>query len=70
MESRLACVVPNMSQLCARLGAWLNRKKSVEDLYRGEAREHQEALELFAGDELQETIDKWIERGRLNKQRK
>ena len=30
-------------------------------------RQHKETLGLFAGDELQETIGKWIERGKLNK---
>jgi acyl transferase domain-containing protein len=68
MEWRLACVVEDVPQLCARLEAWLGGDKAVEDLYQGQARQHKEALGLFAGDDdLQEAIAKWIERGKLNK---
>ena len=67
MEWRLACVVEDLPQLCARFEAWLNGDKAVEDLYQGQARQNKEALGLFAGDELDETIGKWIERGKLRK---
>ena len=67
MECRLACVVEALPQLCGRLRAWLNGDEAVEDLYQGQARQHKDALQLFAGDELEETIGKWIERGKLGK---
>jgi acyl transferase domain-containing protein/acyl carrier protein/SAM-dependent methyltransferase len=67
MECRLGCVVEDLPQLCTRLRAWLDGDKSVEDLYQGQVRQHKEALGLFTGDELEETISKWIERGKLNK---
>ena len=67
MECRLGCVVEDLPQLCTRLRAWLNGDKPVEDLYQGQVRQHKDALQLFTGDELEETIGKWIERGKLDK---
>jgi acyl transferase domain-containing protein/aryl carrier-like protein len=68
MDWRLACVVQDPEQLCARLGEWLAGGKAIKDLYQGQVRQHKETLGPFLADEdMAQTIDAWIAKGKLGK---
>ncbi|MET0335415.1 MAG: type I polyketide synthase, partial [Rhizobacter sp.] len=66
MEVRLAVVVASLDQLRHKLDAYLVGK-SADELYRGEVKRNKEALTVFSGEELQETVGKWIQHGKLDK---
>ncbi|HEX6159481.1 MAG TPA: polyketide synthase dehydratase domain-containing protein, partial [Thermoanaerobaculia bacterium] len=68
MEHRLALTVSSMSELEAKLGAFLEGRSGVDGLHRGEVTRNSETLALFRGDEeLREAIAKWMQRGKWSK---
>ncbi|MET0333045.1 MAG: SDR family NAD(P)-dependent oxidoreductase, partial [Rhizobacter sp.] len=67
MEVRLAWVVDSLAQLRHRLDDYLEGK-NADELYRGEVKRNKEALAVFTADEdLQEAIDAWIAKEKLEK---
>ncbi|ASZ12882.1 hypothetical protein CK934_18935 [Chitinophaga sp. MD30] len=67
MEERLAIVTTTISDLSARLAALLAGETIIEDVYRGQVKNNKETLSVFADEELQEAIEKWLEKGKLGK---
>jgi polyketide synthase PksL len=67
MEERLAFSVSSFDQLRDGLHAWLDGRRDVTHAYRGRAQSGG-ALALFDTDaDLQATIDRWFETGRLDR---
>ena len=68
MEERLGLLVHSLQKLKEKLQNFLEGKEDVEDLYRGQAKQSKDALAVFTADEeIQEAINKWIERKKHNK---
>ncbi|MES2739634.1 MAG: SDR family NAD(P)-dependent oxidoreductase, partial [Pseudomonadota bacterium] len=68
MECRLACVAASVEEVKSRLSAYVRGDANVAGLVRGEAKRNREALALFTADqELEEAIEKWVQRGKLEK---
>ena len=68
MEERLAVMVRSLEELQEKLKRFLEGQDGIEDLYRGQVKGNQETLAVFTADEeFQETIDKWIKRGKYSK---
>jgi polyketide synthase PksM len=68
MEERLAVIVRSIAALREKLAGFLEGRDGIEDLYRGQVKRNQEALAVFAADEeLQEAIDKWVQRKKYTK---
>ena len=68
MQERLGLIVRSMEELEEKLGAFIDEKEDVEELYRGQVKRNKDTLAVFAADEdMQETIDKWISKGKYNK---
>ena len=68
MEERLAFLVRSAQELEDKLKGFIEGRNDIEDLYRGQVKRHKEALAVFATDEeLQEAIDKWIQREKYSK---
>ena len=63
MEERLAVIVHSIKELKEKVGAFAEGKEGIEELYRGQAKRNKDSLDIFAVDEeLQDAVDKWIER--------
>jgi polyketide synthase PksN len=68
MEERLALTAGTLRELEEKLQSYLDGLENIEELYRGQVKRNQETLAVFAADEeLQEAIDKWIQRGKYTK---
>ena len=68
MEERLAIVAGSIKEFQEKLQKFVQGDNDSVDIYRGQARVHQETLHDFTTDvELQEAVDKWIERGKYEK---
>jgi acyl transferase domain-containing protein/acyl carrier protein len=68
MEERLAMVVSSLQELNEKLEAFLAEQDTVENLYRGQVKRNQETLDMFIADEeMQEAIQKWIQRKKYGK---
>jgi len=68
MEERLAVMATSMKELEEKLTSYREGKEVSEDLYRGQVKRNKETLAVFAADEeLQEAIDKWIQRRKYAK---
>nr|DAC82026.1 TPA_exp: polyketide synthase [Kiritimatiellota bacterium] len=68
MEERLGLVVGSVEKLGEKLKGFLEDQDDVEDLYRGQVKRNKETLAVFTADEeFQETINKWIQRGKYSK---
>uniref|UniRef100_UPI0007A9364D Putative mixed polyketide synthase/non-ribosomal peptide synthetase n=1 Tax=Brevibacillus brevis (strain 47 / JCM 6285 / NBRC 100599) TaxID=358681 RepID=UPI0007A9364D len=68
MEERLALMVSSLSELVEKLQSFLAGDDSIADLYRGQAKRSRETADIFAGDEeLQEAIEKWMQRKKFAK---
>ena len=68
MEERLGVIVHSLKELEDKLEASLEGREDVEDLYRGQVKRNKETLAVFTADEeLQEAINKWLERKKHNK---
>ena len=68
MEERLALQVSSFAELAEKLNKYLQEPHERGDWYRGQAKQHAEIMALLgAGEELQEIIDKWVQRGKYDK---
>ena len=68
MEERLAIIVRSRRELEEKLSGYAEGDDTIEDLFRGQAKRHKETLAVFIGDEeLQEGINKWIQRKKYEK---
>ena len=68
MEERLAIIVRSLQELEEKLEGFVEGQKDIEDLYRGQVKRNDDTLAVFAADEeLQEAIEKWIQRGKYSK---
>ncbi|MEM7125457.1 MAG: SDR family NAD(P)-dependent oxidoreductase [Chloroflexota bacterium] len=68
MECRVAFVVNEIATLRSQLSAYIAGEKSMDYLYQGQVNEERKTMGVFAQDEdLQETLHKWILKGKLSK---
>ncbi|SKB15922.1 hypothetical protein PL11201_80232 [Planktothrix sp. PCC 11201] len=68
MEERLALIVHSLDELKQKLSRFIARETGIEDLYRGQVKGNKKSLALFTDDdELQEAIEKWIQRRKFAK---
>jgi acyl transferase domain-containing protein/thioesterase domain-containing protein/acyl carrier protein len=68
MEERLGLIVRSLDDLKQKLNGFVAREFNIEDMYRGQVKGHKKLLALFTSDdELQEAIEKWIQRGKFAK---
>ena len=68
MEERLGLIVTSIEELQEKLNGFLENQDDVKDLYRGQVKRNRETLAVFAADEeLQEAMDKWIQRRKISK---
>lgn len=63
MDERLAVIVTSLQDLKEKLEGYLHRKIDLIDLYRSQGKKQKNILTLLrSNEELQEAVDKWIER--------
>ncbi|MFG0214768.1 amino acid adenylation domain-containing protein, partial [Brevibacillus porteri] len=68
MEERLALMTSSLTELVEKLRSFLAGNESIVDLYRGQVKRGRETADIFAGDEeLQEAIEKWMQRKKFSK---
>ncbi|WP_155985327.1 ketoacyl-synthetase C-terminal extension domain-containing protein, partial [Paenibacillus maysiensis] len=68
MEERLAVVAGSVQQLVRKLEAFISGQEEISKLFRGQVKGNRDTFSLFAADEeLQEAIEKWIQRRKLSK---
>ena len=68
MEERLAFIAQSTEDLQEKLKGFIDSQEDVQDLYRGQVKRNKDTLAVFAADEeLQEALDKWIQRGKYSK---
>ncbi|VXD25119.1 SDR family NAD(P)-dependent oxidoreductase [Planktothrix paucivesiculata] len=68
MEERLGLIVHSLDELKQKLSRFIARETGIEDLYRGQVKGNKKSLALFTDDdELQEAIEKWIQRRKFAK---
>ncbi|ATF14554.1 non-ribosomal peptide synthetase [Brevibacillus brevis X23] len=68
MEERLALMTSSLTELVEKLRSFLAGDNSITDLYRGQVKRGKETADIFAGDEeLQEAIEKWMQRKKFSK---
>lgn len=63
MEERLGVMVNSVSELKETLAAFCSGAVNIENFYQGRVKDNKEILGLFSSnEELQEAVDKWIQR--------
>ncbi|ABQ27260.1 SDR family NAD(P)-dependent oxidoreductase [Geotalea uraniireducens] len=68
MEERLALIPQSVQELSEALTKYCEGREGIEKLYRGQVKPNKEALSVFSMDEeLQEAIEKWMERGKYSR---
>jgi polyketide synthase PksN len=68
MEERLGVITGSIEELAGKLEAFLEGQSGIDDLYRGQVKRNQDVLTVFTADEeMQEAIQKWIERKKYGK---
>jgi polyketide synthase PksN len=67
MEERLAVVVSSLQELEEKLGIFLNGQDGIEDLYQGKVKRDDHLAILAVDEEMQEAIQKWIQRKKYGK---
>ena len=68
MDERLAFTVDTIHELEKKLKSFTSDNHCGQDMYRGQVKQNKEAVQVFAKDEeLQEAIDKWIQRKKYTK---
>ena len=68
LEERLGFVVESLEELQEKLKGFVQGQNSVEKMYLGQVKPTKETLAVFTVDEeLQEAIDKWIQRRKYGK---
>ena len=61
MDERLAVMVTSLEELKEKLNRFSDGRDDIEDLYRGQVKRNKKLLAtLMAGDEFQETVDRWF----------
>jgi len=68
METRLAMITDSKEDLCLKLQKFIVDDDLMEDIYIGDVRREKDALTVFESDEeFNQTIDRWITRGKYSK---
>jgi polyketide synthase PksN len=68
MECRLAILTTSIEDLRVKVTRLIEGEQRIPDVYRGEVKRNKEALALFRDDqELQEAVEKWMQRGKYSK---
>ncbi|WP_369751182.1 SDR family NAD(P)-dependent oxidoreductase [Brevibacillus sp. BC25] len=68
MEERLAVLAGSVKELQQKLTAYVEGQEHIADLYRGQVNRNQEMLDILTSDdEWEETIARWMERGKYSK---
>ncbi|WDF48900.1 SDR family NAD(P)-dependent oxidoreductase [Paenibacillus sp. KACC 21273] len=70
MEERLAMRVSSINELVTLLNKYIEQDDSSwnEDIYTGQVKRDQEVLEFLTADEdMQETVQRWLEKGKYHK---
>ncbi|MGF9908252.1 SDR family NAD(P)-dependent oxidoreductase [Brevibacillus porteri] len=68
MEERLAVLAGSVKELQQKLTAYVEGQVHIADLYRGQVNRNQEMLDILTSDdEWEETIARWMERGKYSK---
>ncbi|HWP96053.1 MAG TPA: SDR family NAD(P)-dependent oxidoreductase, partial [Syntrophomonadaceae bacterium] len=68
MEERLGMTIGSLKELEEKLQGFVNNTDNLQDVYRGQVKRNKDALAVLAMDEeMQETIDKWIDRKKYSK---
>jgi len=68
MTERLGFMVSSVAQLRDKLNAYINNEQNIEHLYQGQVNRNNKETQIFNQDEdMQEAIEKWIERKKLSK---
>ncbi|MFD1990497.1 SDR family NAD(P)-dependent oxidoreductase [Paenibacillus nicotianae] len=70
MEERLAMRVSSIDELVTQLNHYIEQDESVwnENIYTGQVKRDQEVLEFLTADEdMQETVQRWLEKGKYHK---
>ncbi len=68
MEERLGLVVSSVPQLVEKLEAYVTGENGIENLYQGQVKRGQEAMNLFGtDDDLKQTIEKWMANRKLSR---
>ncbi|MGG4439280.1 SDR family NAD(P)-dependent oxidoreductase [Brevibacillus fortis] len=68
MEERLAVLAGSVKELEQKLTAYVEGQEHIADLYLGQVNRNQEMLDILTSDdELEETIARWMERGKYSK---
>ena len=68
MDERLGLIVSSVSQLIAKLQAYVAGEQAIEDVYYGQVKKNRDALAVFSTDaDLQQTVEKWIAAGKVAK---
>ncbi|POZ60141.1 hypothetical protein C2I19_20465, partial [Chromobacterium alticapitis] len=68
MGFRLACMAASLDELRGQLQGYLADAAELNAVYAGEAKHHREAMAALGGDEeLQATLGRWPQRGKLGK---
>jgi acyl transferase domain-containing protein/enoyl-CoA hydratase/carnithine racemase/acyl carrier protein len=68
MEERVGMVVSGVEELRKKLELYVGGEQGIEEVYTGQVKNRREGLGAFSGDdELEEAVEKWIEKGKLGK---
>ncbi|MCP5006763.1 MAG: hypothetical protein GY941_22890, partial [Planctomycetes bacterium] len=67
MEERLGFIVTSTKELEEKLEAYVSGNQEIDDFYQGQVKRNKDTLAIFAAnEELQEAIEKWIQRRKLS----
>ena len=68
MEERVAIMAGSIKELEIKLKSFVAGEDGIEDLYRGQVKRNKDTMAIFAADnEMQEIIEKWIQRRKFGK---
>ncbi|MCX8131980.1 MAG: SDR family NAD(P)-dependent oxidoreductase [Clostridia bacterium] len=68
MEERVAFLVKDIPELMAKLAAFLEGNKEIDNCWEGQVKQGKNIFRLFTSDEdMQETVEKWIAKGKMKK---
>jgi len=68
MAERLAMIVGSIEELEEKLKGFVEGQDGIENFYRGQVKRNKETLAIFVADEeLQEAMEKWIQRRKYTK---
>ncbi|MCP4386385.1 MAG: hypothetical protein GY798_34090, partial [Hyphomicrobiales bacterium] len=67
MEERLGFIVTSTKELEEKLEVYVSGNQEIDDFYQGQVKRNKDTLAIFAAnEELQEAIEKWIQRRKLS----